>query len=701
MKRILFILLLFIWTTIAHAETVSRQDAVNFVMAQYDHPEQMAYYATMVTSVETDTICCFVTSGTLSAYSWLTSGAPMWLIFVDEVPLADWCHQCSYYYISPTTDADTIKYCVFQGQLPPNVDFEYSLVPPANNEENEMVDFFDQAPIEINDSAANRIHAVLFNGGYNPRNNYKRYWNNLAYIYSTLTYDYGIPKSNITILSAGGTNSANDTNISSFDTPSLYKQNLDLDGDGHDDIAYDGSRNSFLSVMDSLSSCLTNSDHLFIYVTDHGSSLDKESNSLLCSWYGYINKTDFSNALNNFTNIGSINVVMGQCYSGGFVDAIEGPGRIVMTSCAGNEVSYSSGGPNGKGRFLSFFTDAIAGLLVEDGINLADVDDNGIVSMKEAFDIARQKVIEHYASTSIIQTPLYSSITPATGDDWAFNHVLQPVSLYVKDNVNDSGKEYNTTATHSNSPEIWLRKRGNLTLSTLSSPMGLLIDFFRAGDTAYTYVRVRNRGHQNYNGQGKYLHCYWSESASALINAWNGNNDSILGGYVGSVPITATINSGFSGLTKIQWQFPSSLYQKYSSGLLTNPEIALLVIINDSPIIDLADYSSNNSILPLQHNNIATMTVQFNVLNNSNTQQGIQNIEVLGNSGILNVSLQNEASNNASFLITSTSSPTYSTQSVHPGTKELEIDLNSIPSGPCVISYIEDGVLIESRKIIK
>ncbi|MBQ9466281.1 MAG: hypothetical protein IJU62_04815 [Muribaculaceae bacterium] len=687
-----------------NAATVSQQEAEQFVFELYGFTDSMSFYSTSVTQIETDSLCCNVPSEVLEQNNWLTDGSSKWLVFVDELPKADWCHPCSYYYISKTTESDTIKYQAFSGQMPPELNMEaFSEVPIQTLMPAIDIEQFEHAPIIINANDAQHIHVVLYNGGYNAANNYIRYWNNLSYIYKTLVNIYGVPKSNITVLSAGGRETAYDTNLSSYNSPSLIKQNLDLDNDSTIDINYDGTRESFTSVMDSLANVLTESEHLFLYVTDHGASYDKVSNSYICAWNrGRITKTDMSSLLDNFTSIGSINIIMGQCYSGGFVDAIASPGRVIMTSCSGNEVSYSTAGPSGRGYFLGYFTDAIAGYFYHNGANLADSDKNGVTSMREAFYIANYYNQLHFNSTNIVQTPLYSSVTAATGDDWAFNSLPKAVSLYVKDNSDDTGKEFNTTTNISASPDIWLKKRGTLTLSSLTDSTHVTLDEFTANSSAYTYVRIRNRGHEDYNGSGKYLHIFWAEKLKAPTSAWEGINNSILGGYAGSVEIQSTIPAGHVGLAKIHWSFPASLYNKFLAGQLQSPKISLLAVINDSASIDLNSISANDSVLVLNHNNAANLTYRFAHYPPlfSSGHNGISSLQ--NGTNYIAIHFKEQTSNDTQINLTSIINPAIqSTISINGSTESITVDTTQFPSGPISVSLIEQGVLIESKQVMK
>lgn len=66
--------------------------------------------------------------------------------------------------------------------------------------------------------------------------------------------------------------------------------------------------------------------------------------------------------------------LLGQCYSGGFIDKLEGRSRLVMTACDWNEVSYATVNGN-YDEFLSHFCHALG---------------RGAATFQEAFDYARK-----------------------------------------------------------------------------------------------------------------------------------------------------------------------------------------------------------------------------------------------------------------------------------------------------------------------
>lgn len=116
---------------------------------------------------------------------------------------------------------------------------------------------------------------------------------------------------------------------------------------------------------------------------------------------------EFANEVNK-VKAGNISVVMEQCRSGGFIDDLEKAGRTIATACKEDEDSYGMGYYT-YNYFVYYWTAAVAGYTPSGSIVNADNNNDGYVSMKEAFN---------YASTNTIslETPQYSSIKTRLGD---------------------------------------------------------------------------------------------------------------------------------------------------------------------------------------------------------------------------------------------------------------------------------------------
>ena len=179
--------------------------------------------------------------------------------------------------------------------------------------------------------------AVIISGGLDDSNNHPRYWNNSSYAYKVLTNKYSYPKSHIYCLIADGSNPAVDR-TDGISTP------LDLDGDGVDEALIEANTTNISSVFTYLGNQVAAEDEVFVYVTDHGSLDSGTGDALICLWHEYLSADQFYNEINKITSNAHINIVMGQCHSGGFIDPIRDNSRqniSIATACKKSESSYA------------------------------------------------------------------------------------------------------------------------------------------------------------------------------------------------------------------------------------------------------------------------------------------------------------------------------------------------------------------------
>ena len=255
-----------------------------------------------------------------------------------------------------------------------------------------------------------RLYAVIVNGGRNKLTNHERYWNDCAFLYRTLRHTYHIPQRNITVLMSDG--GAKEDDMIRADGWGFRSSPTDLDGDGQPDVDNPAKREILVSVLYDLSKKLTTDDHLFLFIVDHGGSTDHQSDSFIWLWNDE-KMEDYALALLlRLFNVASMNILMGQCYSGGFMEELAREGRVMSTSCCGNEQSWAS--PNHKyDEFVYHWICAINGADETGHPVNADADNNGEVSMAEAFEYARS----HDRAN---ETPQYASWPEQLGEQWTF-----------------------------------------------------------------------------------------------------------------------------------------------------------------------------------------------------------------------------------------------------------------------------------------
>lgn len=229
------------------------------------------------------------------------------------------------------------------------------------------------------------IYALLLSGGRNKLYNHERYWNDCAFVYSTLRHDYRIPKENITLLMADGDNPERDVLLNGG--MGFASTATDLDGDGVQELTLAATLGNLKETVHRLSERLTASDHLFMFITDHG-ELTAKGDVRLWLWGGEtITAHELALQL-SVLRPATMNLLLGQCYAGAFADCLRGDGRIVTSACGAAELSWACP-DRAYDEFVYHWTCAVA--RHDENGQSVDADENrdGHVTMDEAF---------HYAS---------------------------------------------------------------------------------------------------------------------------------------------------------------------------------------------------------------------------------------------------------------------------------------------------------------
>lgn len=251
-------------------------------------------------------------------------------------------------------------------------------------------------------------YAILISGGINSDNAHSRYWNDLKFMYLTLTGTYNFPADNVIVVYKDGT--AEDT-----DMP----------------VDYAATSPNVTQAFGDIINNIDKRDLFVLFTTNHGGGFNME-NANARNWDGVldnnIDETDeaifeehLNTDLNNDgdqddqirfdeilfmydttidvwddhlrTHLDSLNcdtkvVIMEQCFSGGFLADLRGPKRVIISACSEYEFSWG-GGPGDHDVFCYHFISALNGA-THDGTQVdADDDNNGKISMVEAFEYAR------------------------------------------------------------------------------------------------------------------------------------------------------------------------------------------------------------------------------------------------------------------------------------------------------------------------
>ena len=372
-------------------------------LVSYIKQESISNYAMVYQYTNNQLSNCIITTISGNRIDLPSTGS---LYFIDEFPTANWSHPCRYvWFDSNLKKSKTIK----ENNPPSNLDkwvlISENYILPTKNHNRSTSN--NKTPARNLSSSAAHNYAVIISGGYNAYNNHIRYWNDCQAIYSTLVNEYGYLDSHIYVLISDGTNPANDRNTGyGYDSSPL-----DLDGDGDNDIQYAATKNNITSVFNLLSNTLTSNDFLYIFTTDHGDTMGGD-NALLCLWGETMTDAEFANEVNK-VNAGAISIVMEQCYSGGFVSDLTASNRVIATACTAYEFSYAMTGLL-YNEFVYHWTSAVRGCTPYGTSVNADTNNDGLVSMKEAFDYAKN-------NDSKNETPQYNSSTPLYGELLSLN----------------------------------------------------------------------------------------------------------------------------------------------------------------------------------------------------------------------------------------------------------------------------------------
>lgn len=219
-------------------------------------------------------------------------------------------------------------------------------------------------------------YAVLIAGGASPADSHIRYWNDLSAMYSILR-SKGYPASHITVIYADG-----------------------LPKDTSMPVNYSATKANISTAFTNLASRTSADNDVYIMLNDHGSTLSGGRTGL-CLWYDTMSDDEFATQVNKITSWKHMMIQMKQCYSGGFVDNLTRPNRVVMSSSTAGQVSWAKPTLD-FGEFTYWYMSALKGSFVDGaaGAPAADTSGDGKVSMTEAWNYAR-------ANDSRPETPQY------------------------------------------------------------------------------------------------------------------------------------------------------------------------------------------------------------------------------------------------------------------------------------------------------
>ncbi|MFB6317709.1 C13 family peptidase [Saccharicrinis sp. FJH54] len=227
-------------------------------------------------------------------------------------------------------------------------------------------------------------YALLYSGGCNAANNHSRYWNDLKFMYLTLVNVYDYDPDHIKVVYAGGTAA-----------------------DSEMPVDYAATSTGLQNAMNELQADIDFTDKLFVFTTNHGggyaTSDSKNHGGLsdsdgdefdaygydetMCRYNSNLLSDDTFAALIDNINAAQMIFVLEPCFSGGFIRDLSGENRIIMSAANSFQFSYARTG-GAYDEFSYHFTSAVNGNDPDGNTIDADADNDGRVSMLEAFNYA-------------------------------------------------------------------------------------------------------------------------------------------------------------------------------------------------------------------------------------------------------------------------------------------------------------------------
>lgn len=518
-----------------------------------------------------------------------------WLVFVDEEPNSGWEHPCKYVYINRYQILSRDKdYFVVDSVCPPdNIKLVPAYKPNRYGEKGKMKPSVPKVLSNDPNPAAENTYAVILNGGMCLTSNNERYWNDCSFIYKTLRNTYGIPKRNIKVIMSDGTDEGEDMNM----IDGRYCSSpLDLDDDSIPDIEYAATKENLQTVLNGMAQKLTDDDHLMIFVTGHG-GYDYKTNSS----YMYLWKKDklYPNELNSYLepiDAGFISIVMGQCYSGGFIEPLKKPNRIIATACAEKERSYGST-TIPFDEFLYHWTSAVNGYdaygkRVNVKENIPIMDAQAYAAKNDVYANDKEKYGHevpqiNYFTHSVAYDLSLANIPPVV--DLCFDKYRTPVTSelvtksYEKSIFSEGPTHVDVSILNPylgldtknkvsylfwNNPYIWIRNQNDgKDVHVTENPI------IEEDKKVFVYTQVRNKGVKPYKAQDMMVKSYWGNSATVITeHKWKGystSNES-LGGYFSGKTVYDKLEPGHTAIVEMKKEFVDNdlvLLQKDTSNL--------------------------------------------------------------------------------------------------------------------------------------
>ena len=357
-----------------------------------------------------------------------------YLVLIDDMALANWEHPCRWVFVGYDGRTEVVRLYTPPNALP-RMSVEYTGVPQTSagdgaSARQQFLDWFTPNPRPVDDPE--NCYAWIISGGANSGNNHIRYYGDVQFLYTTLVEDYGYLDDNIIVCFADGTDPAPDNSDGENSNP-------DLDDDGDTDFNYDATYDGVESGYNDILSMVGPSDYLIIMTTDHGGNGKNHDNPLvppevyLNLWNSETLDDDtFDGWIDNIDAL-NVNVIMEQCFSGGFLEEVipttGGQPRTFASAANGYESSWAGATYPEYDEWIYWWIGAMhgevppggsypGGALPED----PDTNLDGYVSYGEAQHWAKEW--DSYAQSGQ-EHPQYDDDPDSCGDDYYLGGAIE------------------------------------------------------------------------------------------------------------------------------------------------------------------------------------------------------------------------------------------------------------------------------------
>ena len=474
-----------------------------------------------------------------------------------------WTHNCTYYYVPKSYDGDgPAPVFAVKGTLPPLKErlilIERNVNQPSYNGKKLLIGSKASVSGTNSNPHAEKIKAILITTGTGE--NTKGRYDACANTYKMLTGLYGIPKGNISLFLDDNSNATLDDGEGQL--------SHDIDGDGINEVIVQPTKKNVLS---SATNIKDKPDMLlFYYFGEISYDENGRGGAVLCLKGGNISSEYelssselyqiVSDADAKFNNL----VIIGRS-SNEFCRKFD-PHFGYITSTTSSE--YRAFNPKEEHQ-LAFADTWVNCQYKNDGQNfqVADADNNGYVTMEEAFNHTKSSLKELYNGNF----PYIVSNTKDLKGKLAINHIPTTSWPIIRDNEEDTGTEpNNSNIIVWNSPDIWLRNQNDGLTNQESEHI--------KEKEVYVYVRLSHNGGEVADKDAKRnVNLLWSikHLGEREPRAYMGPTE---GSFFAELHYTDELKQNDSTILCYKWSLPEDLQKRISNnGNVLDVDIAAVI----------------------------------------------------------------------------------------------------------------------------